>query len=353
MAMSAKAVLGTIGAARHFASSAPSWLGLNSDGSRRNTSGSGLGSSATSSITSAIDNIYKITDRNTGRSEQQAAELRDWQERQNKIAMDFNAAEAAKNRAWQEMMSNTAHQREIRDLQAAGLNPVLSAMGGNGAAVTSGATASGVTSSGSKGEVDTSLTQGLVGLLGTLWSAQTQLESQRLTAQNNLAIAEKNNATSQLVAQIHGEYGLKQTELAGQYGLSQSQVHAAATKAAAAMSAAAARYGADSSRVVAETHAAATKYAADVGLTGVKARTFADTLTSLVRTGSDFVSSQLNSERSSQTAKDVAEINQWNSMFGFSKQSADGITDFLSGLLGGKQSFSSGRARGFGKSHRR
>ena len=52
----------------------------------------------------------------------------------------FNSEEAEKQRNWEEKMANTAHQREMNDLEKAGLNPVLSA--NSGAVTPTGATAS-------------------------------------------------------------------------------------------------------------------------------------------------------------------------------------------------------------------
>lgn len=55
----------------------------------------------------------------------------------------INIAEAAKNRDFQERMSSSAHQREIADLYAAGLNPILSARYG-GSSTPSGSMATAV-----------------------------------------------------------------------------------------------------------------------------------------------------------------------------------------------------------------
>lgn len=80
---------------------------------------------------------------------------------QSAIEREFNASEAQKNRDWQEYMSNTAYQRQIADMEAAGINPY--SISGSGASTPGGSVASATSARSSSS--NRSLFSGVLGVL--------------------------------------------------------------------------------------------------------------------------------------------------------------------------------------------
>lgn len=222
-------------------------------GSASSASMASSGSSRSpASFSEGLSKISGITSANNAWSAQQASELRDWQSREAEKVRRYNADEAKKNRDWQEFMSSSAHQREIEDLKKSGLNPVLSVLGGNGAAITSGATASSQAPSGAMGSTDFSGAQSLVGLLGSFLQQQTQLAQMNTSALTNLSVADKYTAMSKYTAELGARTQLQTTAMnnavqryASENNLSAAQAQAAANIAAATIHKEASMYSAD------------------------------------------------------------------------------------------------------------
>ena len=204
------------------------------------------------------DMLTAQADKNNAWSAEQAAKQMDFQRQSQQRSMDFNSKEAAKNRDWQKMMSDTAHQREVRDLIAAGLNPILAVNGGNGAPVGSGATASSTGSqSGAKGDTDTSANAALVSLMSAVLNQRTQLEIADTNAKTNLAVAEKYNAITKYLGELQNSTNLYLGERGLSNSLAIAGISASASRDVAGIHAAASEYAADQSR-------AASQYATNV-----------------------------------------------------------------------------------------
>lgn len=101
-----------------------------------------------------------------------------------KHAAKQNLSPADKQMKYQSMLSDSAHQREIMDLKAAGLNPVLSANGGSGASTPTGV-------------LDDSMSSGSGGSGG---SAKTAKKKQSHTDKLTKALVKTSDSTAKAVS---------------------------------------------------------------------------------------------------------------------------------------------------------
>lgn len=105
----------------------------------------------------------------------------------------FNAEQAQKNRDFQLYMSNTAHQREVQDLQNAGLNPILSANAGAS------------TGSGSVASADTGATSGYAALAQTAMNNAASITMANIAASAQTAAAGISAGAAMAAAQTSAE----------------------------------------------------------------------------------------------------------------------------------------------------
>lgn len=179
-------------------------------------------------------------------------------------ANEFNASEAQKQRDWSEAMSATAHQREVKDLQAAGLNPVISAFG-SGASVGSGAAASS----------SNNLTGAYAGIAQQALSAVSQLAQAMETNSTSYAktvmeqtIAARgqdiNYVVNTYAADLSSKTNLSINQATNQMNKYIAELNNSTSKKNAEIAAAANKYSADAHLTAAKVSAAASNYSAEL-----------------------------------------------------------------------------------------
>lgn len=265
-----------------------------------------------------IREILAASEKNTALSQAFAREQMDYQTKSDQAAMAWSAQEAQKNRDWQERLANTAHQREVTDLMAAGLNPILSA--NQGAYTGSGATGQGFSSSGAMGNVDTSGAPALAGLYSTVMNTASQAMIAGIYADASRYQADSSVAASRIGAEASILNNRNTTSAQKEIAANQMLGELERTN----ISAAAQRYSADKNLAAAGTTAAASRYAADQHLAATKESAAASRYSadksydaSVYGSENNYASTRYATDIQASTAEKNRNSNLWNNPVGY------------------------------------
>lgn len=227
----------------------------------------------------------------------QADKMMQYQTRSDQAAMAWSAKEAQKSRDWTQNLSDTAHQREIKDLMAAGLNPILSANGGawSGSGATGqGFSSSGAMASGSMGATDMSASAVFGNMVSGMMTTARDLAITRMNTEANKYATDKQFAAAKMAAEtsifnnnnnidankairaLDRDADIQKAGIQASATRDAAAAGAGAVMSAAAMQSNAAKYSADRHYESAEQTAGATRYQANRSYQSTKYRADTD-----------------------------------------------------------------------------
>lgn len=167
----------------------------------------GPGVSGTTSSANNVQNAMQVASEAEDRAYERSVDRED-------TIMSYNSAEAAKSRDWSRTMRQTAYQDTVKDMIAAGLNPVLAAKVG-ATSSSSGATASFGSSSAasSAGSVFGSVFSSAMSLLNTMINNETKTDISNAQIASNEKQTVQKLSTQMSIAQLNADTKITATQM--------------------------------------------------------------------------------------------------------------------------------------------